>query len=95
MTAMIDITNAEKTFTMHLQGGVELPVVRGVSFHVEPGECVVLSGPSGAGKSSILKMIFGNYRCDGGRIGILHHGTVIDLATAEPRQVLSVRRSTI
>ena len=95
MTAMIDITNAEKTFTMHLQGGVELPVVRGVSFYVKPGECVVLSGPSGAGKSSILKMIFGNYRCDGGRIGIRHQGTVIDLATAEPRQVLSVRRSTI
>jgi alpha-D-ribose 1-methylphosphonate 5-triphosphate synthase subunit PhnL len=95
MTAMIDITNAEKTFTMHLQGGVELPVVRGVSFQVAPGECVVLSGPSGAGKSSILKMIFGNYRCDGGRIGIRHQGTVIDLAAAEPRQVLSIRRSTI
>jgi alpha-D-ribose 1-methylphosphonate 5-triphosphate synthase subunit PhnL len=95
MTAMIDISNAAKTFTMHLQGGVELPVVRGVSFHVEPGECVVLSGPSGAGKSSILKMIFGNYRCDAGRIAIRHQGTVIDLATAEPRQVLSVRRATI
>lgn len=95
MTVMIDISNAEKTFTMHLQGGVELPVVRGVSFRVEPGECVVLSGPSGAGKSSILKMIFGNYRCDAGRIGIRHQGKVIDLATAEPRQVLSVRRSTI
>jgi alpha-D-ribose 1-methylphosphonate 5-triphosphate synthase subunit PhnL len=95
MTAMIDISNAEKTFTMHLQGGVELPVVRGVSFQVEPGECVVLSGPSGAGKSSILKMIFGNYRCDGGRIGVRHQGSVIDLAKAEPRQVLSVRRSTV
>jgi alpha-D-ribose 1-methylphosphonate 5-triphosphate synthase subunit PhnL len=95
MTAMIDISNAEKTFTMHLQGGVELPVVRGVSFRVAPGECVVLSGPSGAGKSSILKMIFGNYRCDGGRIGIRHQGAVIDLATAEPRQVLSVRRLTV
>jgi len=95
MTAMIAIANAEKTFTMHLQGGVELPVVRGVSFHVETGECVVLSGPSGAGKSSILKMIFGNYRCDAGRINIRHHGTVIDLAKAEPRQVLSVRRITI
>lgn len=95
MTAMIDISNAEKTFTMHLQGGVELPVVRGVSFQVDAGECVVLSGPSGAGKSSILKMIFGNYRCDGGRIGIRHQGGVIDLATAEPRQVLSVRRATI
>src|SRR5260370_31073425 len=95
MTVMIDLSNAEKTFTMHLQGGVELPVVRGVSFDVEPGECVVLSGPSGAGKSSILKMIFGNYRCDGGRIGIRHQGTVIDLAKAEPREVLSVRRATI
>jgi alpha-D-ribose 1-methylphosphonate 5-triphosphate synthase subunit PhnL len=95
MTAMIDVADAEKTFTMHLQGGVELPVVRGVSFHVEPGECVVLSGPSGAGKSSILKMIFGNYRCDGGRINIRHHGAVLDLAKAEPRQVLSVRRVTV
>jgi alpha-D-ribose 1-methylphosphonate 5-triphosphate synthase subunit PhnL len=95
MTAMIDISNAEKTFIMHLQGGVELPVVRGVSFHVSPGECVVLSGPSGAGKSSILKMIFGNYRCDGGRINIRHQGAVIDLASAEPREILSVRRATI
>ncbi len=95
MTAMIEIENAEKTFIMHLQGGVELPVVRGVSFQVKSGECVVLSGPSGAGKSSILKMIFGNYRCDRGRIGIRHAGEVIDLATAEPRQVLSVRRVTI
>jgi alpha-D-ribose 1-methylphosphonate 5-triphosphate synthase subunit PhnL len=95
MTAMIDINNAQKSFVMHLQGGIELPVVRGVSFHVEPGECVVLAGPSGAGKSSILKMIFGNYRCDGGRIGIRHQGAQIDLAKAEPRQILSVRRATI
>ena len=95
MTAMIDISQAGKTFTMHLQGGIELPVVRGVTFQVEPGECVVLSGPSGAGKSSILKMIFGNYRCDGGRIGIRHQGALVDLACAEPREILSVRRATI
>jgi alpha-D-ribose 1-methylphosphonate 5-triphosphate synthase subunit PhnL len=95
MTAMIDIDNAAKTFTMHLQGGVALPVVRGVCFQVKAGECVVLSGPSGAGKSSILKMIYGNYRCDGGRISIRHHGAEVDLATAEPRQVLGLRRDTI
>ncbi len=95
MTAMIDITDAEKSFTMHLQGGVKLPVVRGVNLAVNAGDCVVLSGPSGAGKSSILKMIFGNYRCDSGRIGIRHRGALIDLGSAEPRQVLNVRRATI
>lgn len=95
MIAMIEIVDAEKTFTMHLQEGIELPVVRGVSFRVEPGECVVLSGPSGAGKSSILKMIFGNYRCDSGRIAIRHRGELVDVAKAEPRQVLEVRQSSI
>jgi alpha-D-ribose 1-methylphosphonate 5-triphosphate synthase subunit PhnL len=95
MSAMIEVSNAEKTFTMHLQGGVQLPVVRGVSFKVDAGECVVLAGPSGAGKSSILKMMFGNYRCDSGRIGIRHGGVQIDLANAEPREILSVRRATI
>ena len=95
MSAMIEVSNAEKTFTMHLQGGMQLPVVRGVSFKVDAGECVVLAGPSGAGKSLILKMMFGNYRCDSGRIGIRHEGVQIDLARAEPRQILSVRRSTI
>jgi alpha-D-ribose 1-methylphosphonate 5-triphosphate synthase subunit PhnL len=95
MPAMIEISNAEKTFTMHLQGGVKLPVVRGVEFEVHAGECLVLSGPSGAGKSSILKMIFGNYRCDGGRIDIRHRGSLLDLANAEPREVLNVRRETV
>jgi len=95
MSPMIEINNAEKTFTMHLQGGVRLPVVRNVSFQVASGECVVLTGPSGAGKSSVMKMIFGNYRCDGGSISIRHDGVLLDLAKAEPRQILSVRRSTI
>lgn len=92
---MLQVFEAEKTFTMHLQGGVKIPVVHGVSFAVSPGECVVLAGPSGAGKSSILKMIFGNYRCDRGRIDVNHDGAVIDLVTAEPRQILNVRQRTI
>ncbi len=95
MTAMIELRNAEKTFVMHLQGGIRLPVMHGVTFNVNAGECVVLSGPSGAGKSSILKMIFGNYRCDGGTIVVRHLGTTVDVASAEPRQILSVRRDTI
>ena len=81
-----------KSFTMHLRGGAELPVVRDVSFEVAAGECVVLGGPSGAGKSSILKMIYGNYRADRGEI-LLHDGEAwVDIIRAGPRQVLRMRK---
>lgn len=95
MSPMIDISSAAKTFTMHLQNGVRLPVVSGVTMQVNAGECVVLSGPSGAGKSSILKMLFGNYRCDHGRIAVRHNDGVVDIASAAPRDILRVRRQTI
>ena len=95
MTPMLQVASVTKAFTMHLQGGLRLPVVEGVSFDVHPGECVVLSGPSGAGKSSILKMIFGNYRCDAGNIAVRHLGTVVDMASAEARAVLNMRKKTI
>ncbi|MBV5270940.1 MAG: phosphonate C-P lyase system protein PhnL [Afipia sp.] len=95
MSPMIEISDAAKTFTMHLQNGVRLPVVSNVSMQVNAGECVVLAGPSGAGKSSILKMIFGNYRCDHGRIAVRHDGAVVDVASAQPRDILRVRRQTI
>jgi alpha-D-ribose 1-methylphosphonate 5-triphosphate synthase subunit PhnL len=95
MSAVLEITGAAKTFTMHLQGAVRLPVVAGVELAVRRGECVVLAGPSGAGKSSILKMIFGSYRCDHGRILVRHGDAAVDVATAEPRRVIALRRSTI
>ena len=94
MTAL-SVQNLSKTFTMHLRDGVVLPVVDNVNFHVQPGECVVLGGPSGAGKSSILKMVYGNYGVDAGSILIQHHGQLIDLATADPRTVLTLRRDSI
>ena len=81
-----------KTFTMHLRGGSRIPVVSGVSFAVSPGECVVLGGPSGAGKSSVLKMIYGNYRCDEGALLVRDGGEMVDVARAEPRHVLQLRR---
>ena len=95
MTAALELTGVGKTFTMHLQGGVQLSVVSGIQFTVQPGECVALSGPSGAGKSSVLKMIFGSYRCDRGRILVHHGGTSIDVAAAEPRQILALRRRVV
>jgi alpha-D-ribose 1-methylphosphonate 5-triphosphate synthase subunit PhnL len=95
MTAALTVSGAAKAFTMHLQGGVRLPVVADVSFMVEPGECVVLAGPSGAGKSSILKMIYGSYRCDHGEILVRHGDALVDVAQAEPRRMLALRRHVI
>ncbi|UPG74333.1 phosphonate C-P lyase system protein PhnL [Roseomonas gilardii subsp. gilardii] len=84
-----------KSFTLHLRGGARLGVVSGVSFSVDPGECVVLGGPSGAGKSSLLRMIYGNYRCDTGRILIREGEEMVDVASAGPRRVLALRRTTM
>jgi alpha-D-ribose 1-methylphosphonate 5-triphosphate synthase subunit PhnL len=95
MTALLNVTNVAKSFTMHLRGGVVLSVVDAVNFEVNAGECVVLGGPSGAGKSSILKMVYANYGVDSGAIVLSHFGEPIDLATAGPRIVLQLRRDTI
>ncbi len=95
MNPLLELKGVSKAFTMHLQGGVRLPVVRDVSFAVRPGECVVLGGPSGAGKSSILKMIYGNYRCDAGEILLRDREGVVDIAQAEPRTILALRRRTV
>jgi len=91
----IRVEGVGKSFTMHLQGGKRLPVMSGARLEVFPGECVVLGGPSGAGKSSLLKMIYGNYRCDEGAILIRDGDEVVDIAEAEPRRVLRLRQTTI
>lgn len=44
------------------------PVVRGIEFHVEPGEVVGLLGPNGAGKTTSFHMIVGLIRPDKGRV---------------------------
>jgi ATP-binding cassette subfamily C protein CydD len=57
-----------------------------VSFRVIPGETLVLSGPSGAGKSTILKLLMGFSRPDGGRIA-LNGRDALALAPAELRRL--------
>ena len=93
--AAVVLSDVTKTFTMHLQGGARLPAVADISFHVDFGECVVLHGPSGAGKSSILKIIYGNYRCEIGRVAVREGEASTDVAIAPPRRILSLRRHTV
>ncbi|MFN3507600.1 MAG: phosphonate C-P lyase system protein PhnL [Allorhizobium sp.] len=95
MPTPLIVSEVAKSFTMHLRGGLVLPVVANVSFSVASGECVVLGGPSGIGKSSILKMLYGNYAVDQGQILVNHAGRIVDIASADPRTVLEVRRGTL
>ncbi|MET0169684.1 MAG: phosphonate C-P lyase system protein PhnL [Aliihoeflea sp.] len=95
MSTPLVVSEVAKTFTMHMRGGIQLPVVENVSFSLKAGECAVLGGPSGAGKSSILKMVYGNYAVDAGQIIVKHRSALIDIAQADARTVIGIRRKTI
>ena len=85
---MIEVQDVGKSFRLHQQNGVEIPVVDGASFSVAPGECVALVGASGAGKSTVMRMVYGNYLTQRGRISV---GGVV-VSDADPRAILALRR---
>ncbi len=88
---MIEMINVSKSFTLHNQGGAIIPVMEGASLQVAPGECVALTGASGAGKSTLMRVIYGNYLAASGQV--LVGG--LDVAQAEPREILALRRKTL
>jgi lipoprotein-releasing system ATP-binding protein len=57
----------ELTRTFH-QGGREIPVLRGASAELYPGQAVALVGPSGAGKSTLLHIAGLLETPDGGQV---------------------------
>lgn len=88
---LLAVSNLEKSFHLYQQNNAHIPVLTGAAFEVAAGECVALTGPSGCGKSSLMRMIYGNYRAEGGSIEI--NGT--DMVRASPREVMALRRTTI
>ncbi|MBC7801231.1 MAG: ATP-binding cassette domain-containing protein, partial [Gemmatimonadaceae bacterium] len=92
---MLDARGVSKTFTLHLQGGTRIPVLDGIDLTVSAGECVALAGASGAGKSTLMRSLYGSYRADAGHILVRHEGAMVDIARADPRLVLRVRRDSL
>lgn len=65
--SVLKLTDLRRTF---VQGGVNIEVLRGVSFDIAGGEIVALTGPSGAGKSTLLQLAGLLEQPDGGDISI-------------------------
>jgi putative ABC transport system ATP-binding protein len=54
--SIVDIKAVFKSFQV---GDEEVPVLKGLSLSVDPGEFLAITGPSGNGKSTLLNMITG------------------------------------
>jgi heme exporter protein A len=60
---MIDVRGLVKAFGLK-------PVLRGLDFHVEPGEFVALLGPNGAGKTTFIRILASLSRPTAGQVAI-------------------------
>ena len=88
---MITVTDLGKSFTLHNQNSAVIPVLEGANFSVAAGECVALTGESGAGKSTVMRILYGNYLAQAGRVVV----NGLDIITATPREILTLRREVL
>jgi len=64
---VLEVTDLHKSY---YSGGQEVPVVKGVTFRIEPGNFYSLLGPSGCGKTTTLRCVAGLELSDGGTIAL-------------------------
>ncbi|KAB7895165.1 phosphonate C-P lyase system protein PhnL [Rouxiella sp. S1S-2] len=95
MTTRLRVEKLSKTFVLHNQQGIRLPVFHNASLDVNAGECVVLHGHSGSGKSTLLRSLYGNYLPDSGHIWVKHQEQWVDMVSAQAREILDVRRHSV
>ncbi|MEN2741066.1 ABC transporter ATP-binding protein [Microbacterium sp. X-17] len=85
---LIRAENLHKTFASAGTRKTRVPVLRGISLDVHPGEMVSVVGPSGSGKSTLLYCLSGLESSDSGSVRLAGH----ELGTLGRGALAAVRR---
>jgi len=89
---LLEVRGLHKQFVIHAVGRV-VPALRGVDLSIGPGEHVALVGRSGAGKSTLLKCVWRSCLPSAGEKRLRRRdASVTDLASADDRAIIEVRR---
>jgi ABC-2 type transport system ATP-binding protein len=82
----VDLVRTYRTHTGVLRRKrLDVEAVRGVSFHVEPGELFGLLGPNGAGKTTTIKMLITLLLPTSGTARVMGHDVVKDTTEVRKR----------
>ncbi|MPZ99174.1 MAG: ATP-binding cassette domain-containing protein [Dehalococcoidia bacterium] len=93
---LLSVAGLSKSITLHILQGKVVTPLRDITFDLYPGEFLGIVGPSGAGKSSLLKCLYRTYVPTSGSMRYrTEAGEMVDLATAEEREMIALRRREI
>lgn len=85
------IIDIQKVSHSYFRDDIEIPVLRQLTFAIEPGSFVALLGPSGSGKTTILNLMAGFDRPMHGRVSI----NETNVSRLSERQLAGWRAKTI
>ena len=85
---VLEADQVTKTFA---EGREAVPVLKGVSLQLEPGEIVTLEGPSGSGKTTLLSILGAILTPTGGRVIVNGH----EIVASRANDLAAIRRQAI